>query len=101
MHYLHGVLEVNQVLSYSNIHLIVRKIVNKIIPKKFRIIKVEVIYVPCLKDEEFITIDKLIDNELDQLSKQSTTSAKDARGNLLVVRHKLVKLKCSSLSKYD
>ncbi len=56
---------------------------------------------PCLKDEEFMTIDRLIHLELEQLAKQPTSSAFTARKHLLDVRDKLIKLKCASLSKYE
>ena len=56
---------------------------------------------PCLKDEEFMTVDKLIHKELDLLTKQPTSSAFEARKHLLNVRHKLVQLKCTTLSKYE
>ena len=55
----------------------------------------------CLKDEEFMTIDRLIHEELDVLAKQSTSSAFQARKHLLDVRYKLVQLKCVSLSRYE
>lgn len=56
---------------------------------------------PCLKDEEFTTIDKLIHDKLDQLAKQPTSSAFQSRKHLLDVRHKLVQLKCTTLTRYE
>lgn len=56
---------------------------------------------PCLKDEEFMTIDNIIHDKLEQLAKQPTSSAFQARKHLLNVRSKLVQLKCTTLSKYD
>jgi hypothetical protein len=55
----------------------------------------------CLKDEEFITVDKLIHDKLNQLAKQPTSSAFQARKHLLNVRYKLVQLKCESLNRYE
>lgn len=55
----------------------------------------------CLKDEEFMTVDKLIHDRLDILAKQPTSSAFQARKHLLNVRDKLVQLKCTRLSRYE
>lgn len=55
----------------------------------------------CLKDEEFMTIDKLIHERLDQLTKEKTSSAFQAKKHLLNVRYKLVQLKCESLGRYE
>lgn len=56
---------------------------------------------PCLKDEEFMTIDNLIHDKLDRLTRQSTSSAFRAKKHLLDVRHKLVQLKCTTLARYE
>lgn len=55
----------------------------------------------CIEDTEFATIDKLIHERLNQLAKQRTSSAFAAEKHLLNVRHKLVQLKCTSLSRYE
>ncbi len=54
----------------------------------------------CLEDEEFATIDRLIHINLNELVKQRTSSAFQARKHLLDIRYKLVELKCTSLSRY-
>lgn len=54
----------------------------------------------CLEDEEFATIDRLIHINLNELAKQRTSSAFQARKHLLNVRSKLVELKCTSISRY-
>jgi len=56
---------------------------------------------PCLKDEEFMTVDKLIHEKMDLLTKQPTSSAFYAKKHLLDVRHKLVQLKCTTLARYE
>lgn len=56
---------------------------------------------PCLKDEEFATIDKLIHDKLDQLARQQTSSAFQSRKHLLDTRYKLVQLKCTTLARYE
>lgn len=56
---------------------------------------------PCLKDEEFMTVDKLIHDKLNQLAKQQTSSAFQARKHLLDVRYKLTQLKCARLIRYE
>ncbi len=54
----------------------------------------------CLEDGEFASIDKLIHNKLNELARQKTSSAYDARKHLLNVRYKLIQLKCTTLSRY-
>ncbi len=54
----------------------------------------------CLEDEEFATIDRLIHINLNELVKQRTSSAFQARKHLLNIRYKLIELKCTSLSRY-
>lgn len=55
---------------------------------------------PCLEDGEFASIDKLIHDKLNELAKQRTSSAHDARKHLLDIRYKLIQLKCTTLSRY-